>query len=163
MAEKAKRTPEEPAAVDAGPPADEWGPAGPAVTAGTRRPLGKIKPRLENDPPPAGYHARWVNDTEGRIADALAAGYAFMNDRDGRPRKMVVGTKRTGGPLVAFRMMIPIEWYMADRAKLQEGREALLADMMRGKAGRGAEDGRYLPQRGGQLINSMTTSDGRLK
>jgi hypothetical protein len=133
------------------------------VTAETRRPLGKIKPRLDNSPPPAGFHARWINDAENRLHDARMSGYEFMKDREGRPMKQVVGVKRIGGPLVAYRMMIPIEWYAADRAKFEEARRSVEADMMRGRHGRGADDGRYLPMSAGQPISSITASYGRLK
>jgi hypothetical protein len=146
-----------------GPKSDQWGTLGPTpITDETRRPLGRLKPKLEAGQVPAGYHCRWVNDTDkGRVRDAQEAGYSFMKDADGKPVQRVVGVKKGGGPLVAFRMMIPLHWYLKDEAEKTSNRAERRADMMRGVTERGGpgSDGRYLPTRGNAPISRIENED----
>src|SRR5262245_16346751 len=99
-----------------GRPTDEWGMLGPTpITEDTRRPLGRIKPKLDTKEIP-GFHCRWINDTDkGRVRDALEAGYQFIQGEDGKNVQRVVGVKKGGGPLVAYRMKIPLHWYLKDQ------------------------------------------------
>jgi hypothetical protein len=153
------------AAPDVDPQYADWLGRRP-VTAETRHPFGGLVRRLDNSPPPTGFHAHWFNDdAEGRIDRALAAGYAMMTDKNGSPIRKLVGTKRSGGGMYAYRMMVPIEWWLQDKGKIEEARKQVEADMARGVIARGAPgvDGRYLPTRAGQPINTVTTTDGRIK
>lgn len=146
-----------------GPKSDDWGTLGPnSITDETRRPLGRLKPKLEMGQVPAGYHCRWINDTDkGRVRDALDAGYSFMKGDDGKPVQRVVGVKKGGGPLVAFRMMIPLHWYLKDMAEKSNNRAERRSDMMRGvdERGRPGADGRYLPVRGNAPISRIENED----
>jgi hypothetical protein len=142
---------------------DDWGMLGPTpVTDETRKPLGRLKPKLAVGNVPAGYHARWINDTDkGRVREALEAGYAFMKGDDGKPVQRVVGVKKGGGPLTAYHMIIPLHWYLKDQVEKAGNRAERRSDMMRGNTERGGPgvDGRYVPMRGNAPISSIVHED----
>lgn len=157
-AQRAQRTPEaaviaapapSPALVnaDAGPRADAHGPLGPMAADRVRKPLGQLRMKLDNSVDPT-FHRQWFNDDKDRIKDALEAGYAHMLDEQGKPRSRVVGTKKEGGPLVAYRMEIPIEFWQEDQDQKVAVRRQRQHEMQSGATGRGqpGEDGRYVPK-----------------
>jgi hypothetical protein len=145
-----------------GRPVDDWGIIGPnPVTEATRQPLGRMRARLESGKIPD-FHVRWMNDNErGRIRAALDAGYEFVRSADGKPVSKVVGTKKGGGPMVAFRMKIPLHWYLKDQAEKAQQRAERRADMIHGVTDRGAPgtDGRYLPMHGNSPVNTIRSED----
>jgi hypothetical protein len=83
----------------------------------TRIPFGTMAQKLAA-PRREGFHRHWFNDEPGgnRIQDALSAGYAHVNGDGGKPISRVVGVARGGGPLTAYLMETPQEWYAADMA-----------------------------------------------
>ena len=59
-------------------------------------------------PKRAGYHRHWFNDVAGRIDEAVASGWAHIeNPRDGKPLRRAVGTGRDNGALYAYAMELP--------------------------------------------------------
>lgn len=125
---------------------DAHGPVGPVPAERVRKPLGTLRVRLDNAPIP-GFHCHWFNDEKSRIKDALDAGYEHVTDADGKPVSHIVGTKREGGPLIAYRMKLPTEWWAQDQNAKVAARRQRQSDMQRGVTGKGGpgDDGRYLP------------------
>lgn len=108
---------------------------------GARRPFGARRQRLENPPIP-GFQCYWFNDLPGRIDQAKEAGYEHVTDSGGKPVCKVVGTMEGGGPLKAYRMKIPIEFYEQDQAAKERPRAEIDAQMRQG----GNRDGGYVEQ-----------------
>ena len=126
---------------------DEHGALGPVSTERVRKPLGAHRQKLDNSQR-EGYHRHWFNDDDdGRIQDALAGGYTHVKNTEGQNMTKIVGTKKSGGPLLAYRMEIPLEWYESDQRDKEVARNERLAEMKRGVTPKGApgEDGRYVP------------------
>ncbi len=80
-----------------------------------RQPFGSFEQRLAAPPRP-GFHRHWFNDDPGRIVRAEAAGYTHVKNESGQPTSKVVGVARGGGPLTAYLMEMPEEWYAEDQA-----------------------------------------------
>lgn len=122
------------------------------------------------------YYLRWFNDTPGRVAAALRAGYDFVSQKevlidDGLVRQnadlgekvaALVGAKENGQPLMAYLMKLPMKFRLEDEAR----HEAELADIdsviRRGLLGRAGEikdshgsDTHYVPK--GAPISVKTT------
>jgi hypothetical protein len=87
----------------------------------------------------AGYHTHWINDYPGRILQAQAAGYDFVDEAQvlitmpsiagdvlgvgtdmGSRVSIVVGKNEDGTPLRAFLMRIPLEYYKEDLLAAQQ-------------------------------------------
>ena len=127
--------------------ADEHGALGPVPTERVRKPLGSQRQKLDSSPIP-GFHCHWFNDDDkGRIKDALEAGYEHIKDESGKPVSKIVGTKSQGGPLIAYRMKLPTEWWQQDQNAKVVARRSRQESMQRGVTGRGGpgDDGRYVP------------------
>jgi hypothetical protein len=126
--------------------ADAHGALGPVSTERVRKPLGTLRERLDNTPIP-GFHCHWFNDEKSRIKDALEAGYEHVKDADGKPVSHIVGAKKEGGPLIAYRMKLPTEWWRQDQDAKVAVRRQRQKDMQRGVTGKGGpgDDGRYMP------------------
>lgn len=86
---------------------------------------------------PDGYKGRWVNDTGNQVLKRRELGYEFTLDSpDGRiavgdkgvdPNRQtgsvvskIVGTDKTGKPLVSYWMVQRLEWYDDDQAFKQK-------------------------------------------
>lgn len=82
-----------------------------------RKPFGAMTLKLAYPDRP-GFHRHWFNETAGRIQRAEEAGYTHV-EANGKPVQKVVGTAEGGGPLNAFLMEIPQEWYDEDMAAQQ--------------------------------------------
>lgn len=111
-----------------------------------RRPFSSVEYKMAY-PEREGYHRHWFNDAGSRVSRALEAGYEHVK-HEGKPVSRVVGTAEGGGPLHAFLMEIPREWYEEDMAR----ELALIADreasIKRG-ATQGAEvEQGYVPSQG---------------
>lgn len=110
--------------------------AAPEVSGSGRKdriPLGRPRMKL-NVKPREGYHRHWINDTPGRLEDAVNGGYSFVRNEivgqggdvsqvgglDDRVSR-VVGVAADGGPLRAYLMEMPQDMYEADqRAKMAD-------------------------------------------
>lgn len=97
-----------------------------------RVPFGQTEQQLAVPDRP-GFRRYWFNDTPGRIARALRAGYAHVTAGGGENVSHIVGSKKDGGGLIAYLMEIPEEWYLADRAAFQELEDRKLAQIRTGK------------------------------
>jgi hypothetical protein len=93
-----------------------------------RVPFGTKQQRLDNTPIP-GFQCYWVNDIPGRVERAKRAGYEHVTDEDGSPVKEVVGVSPTGGPLHAYRMKLPIEFYQEDMEAKEKPRAQVDEEM----------------------------------
>ena len=132
-------------------------PAAPSVMAGDvedrpsrseRVPLGTMRLKLATEDRP-GFVRRWFNEEGGRIQQAKAAGYTFVKDEKGLPRKTIVGTAKIGGGLTAYLMEVPEEYYLEDMAAKDSVARQFDKDIRRG-AGPGTapgDDGRYVPMK----------------
>lgn len=105
------------------------------ATAATRKPFGSMEQRLAYAQR-KGYHRHWFNEVPGRIDRALEAGYNFVNDTQGTRVNRVVGVAPAGGPLIAFLMEIPQDWYDQDQKREQEKVDQVDAEIRSGKARR---------------------------
>lgn len=124
--------------------ADAHGPLGSVPLQKARKPMGQLRQKLDNAERP-GFHRHWFNDDKGRIQAALDAGYAHVLDNEGKPMSHIVGNKKEGGALIAYRMEIPLEFWQQDQAEKTTLRRQRQHHMQRGDANSG-DDGRYLPQ-----------------
>lgn len=112
-----------------------------------------------------GYHLHWMNDEKNRIEAALDNGYEFVSPEEiGGMRynnvtnrntelsenrvRLLVGTTQDG-PLFAYLMKIPQEWYEEDQQELQD-RNNLVDEAIRGGRSSGVDStGFYVPKSGG--------------
>ncbi len=115
-----------------------------------RIPLGTARLKLDYPKRP-GYHRHWFNDTGGRIHDALAAGYAHVEERlDGRDMKVSrrVGVNEDGSPKMGYLMEIRQEFHDEDQAAKQgvidETEAAITRDVEPG-------EGTYRPAEGASM------------
>jgi hypothetical protein len=114
------------------------------VSKEDRKPFGSQTQKLAY-PPRTGFHRHWFNEEPGRIDAALAAGYTHVEDKEGRKVQRIVGVNTAGGPLNAYLMEIPEEWYqedMAEQQRLVDEKDAAIREGSVG--GRPGEDGRYV-------------------
>jgi len=113
----------------------------------TRVPFGSLEQKLAY-PERAGYHRHWFNDQKNRISRALEAGYEHVKDKEGKRVSYIVGVAEGGGPLHAYLMEIPLEWYKEDMAREQQEIDAREASIKKGNT-QGAEVERgYVPSQG---------------
>lgn len=89
----------------------------------TRRPFSSVELKLAHNIR-EGFHGHWFNDVANRVNRALEAGYEHVKGKDGKNVSRIVGVAEGGGPLHAFLMEIPEEWYQEDMAREQ----ALIAE-----------------------------------
>lgn len=124
-----------------------------------RKPFGTRRERLENTPIP-GFQCYWFNDIPGRIERAKEAGYAHVTNPDGSPVRKVVGVMEGGGPLHAYRMKIPMEWFLEDMAAKEKPRSEIDAQMRSGiRDGGYASEGR--PGYTTSTVSAQMAPDGR--
>lgn len=134
-------------------------PAEARVAAAGRVPMGVRRLKLAA-PNIQGHFTRWFNDDPpGRINDAQKGGYEFVLENEvvgqvssnidtstadlGERVARVVGTSKTGQPIVAYLMKIKQEWYDADQhAKLEPVRESD-RQIREGQIAKQEGDGRY--------------------
>jgi hypothetical protein len=129
------------------------------VTRDKRKPFGSRQQKLAYEERP-GYHRHWFNDTPGRVEQALEAGYTYVQDKDGKKVSRVVGVAEGGGPLTAFLMEIPEEWYKEDMAAEQRRVDEMDGAIRKGAvSGEPGKDGRYVPEHLG--IKIQTQRGGR--
>jgi hypothetical protein len=101
-------------------PAEIVTPSGKRLSRETRRGFGNQGQKLAY-PERQGYHRHWFNDTPGRVAAAQESGYTqVMDPASGQPVTRVVGTRPDGGPLPAYLLEIPQEWFDDDMEELEK-------------------------------------------
>jgi len=110
----------EPVAEASSAPSELVSPAGRRITRENRRGFGNQGQKLAY-PDRDGYHRHWFNDTPGRVAAAQESGYTSVIDpATKQPVTRVVGVSPIGGPLHAYLLEIPQEWYDDDMAELEK-------------------------------------------
>lgn len=113
-----------------------------------RKPFGSMAQKLAA-PKREGYHRHWFNDVLDRIQQAKDAGYQHVTEEGSKkPMKRVVGTAKGGGPLVAYLMEIPEEWFRQDMAAGQKVVDEIDVAIRGGDIARKPDDERYVPKGG---------------
>lgn len=112
-----------------------------------RRPFSSVEYKLSYEAR-TGFRRHWFNEVGDRIHRAQEAGYDHVKGRDGQPVVRTVGVAEGGGPLRAYLMEIPEEWYKEDMA-----REQVLINEKESSIKRGALTGNevekgYIPAQG---------------
>ncbi len=114
----------------------------------TRTPLG-ARNKLTFSATPKGFVDRVINDDDGRLDAALAAGYEFVeSDEKLGDERVAEGTtigkrvaKPVGGGKTGYLMRIKQEWYdetqAANAAKVDKTEEAMRPDESKGQYGSG--------------------------
>lgn len=113
------------------------------VSKDTRKPFGSTTQKLAY-PPRSGFHRHWFNEEPGRIDSALGAGYTHVEDKEGKKVQRVVGVGAGGGPLNAFLMEIPEEWYEEDMKRQEKAVMEMDESIRRGTVASAPGDGRYV-------------------
>ena len=113
-----------------------------------RKPFGSMEQKLAYPARP-NFHRHWFNDAGNRISRAQEAGYEHVEDNSGKRVSKIVGTADgSGGPLVAFLMEIPEEWYHVDMREQQAQIDARENTIKQGALESQEGDGRYVPAQG---------------
>lgn len=81
-----------------------------------RKPLGTHSAKLAHPEIP-GYKLHWFNHDAARLEEATGAGWAFVNDTDGKPKKRAVGKGREGGVMYAYLLKLPLVFWQEDMAR----------------------------------------------
>lgn len=110
-----------------------------------RIPMGTRRAKLARAKRP-GFVRRWFNDVNGRVQEAQAAGYAFVNDPKGAPEKYRVDTDQHGNAVWAFLMEIPKQFYDQDFAAKQNSLNETDNAIYTGKHNESPDDNRYIPK-----------------
>lgn len=109
--------------------------------------------------PIPGYHLRWINDENSQVQVAQEGGYEFVaKDETGVIAGVVsndgnlgdricrlVGTKQGGGPLYAYLMKVPEEYYLEAKAELAKIADKKDHSIRMGTAGMQGSDSFYVP------------------
>lgn len=98
-----------------------------------RKPFGTMQQKLAREPR-TGFHQHWFNDVPGRVNLALDAGYEHVKDKDGKNVCAVVGVAEMGGPLHAYLMEIPEEWWQEDMRRQELENEERMAPIKDARA-----------------------------
>ena len=107
---------------------------------------GDKRGRLEYDSRP-GFMRRWVNELHnGRVAEFLRMGWAFVKGPDGKGVERGVGVHAEGGKLPARLMEIPQEIYDEDFNKKQEIQDRRDQAIYYGTHDEQKGDNRYVPR-----------------
>jgi len=106
-----------------------------------RRPLGRREAKLHY-PPRAGFVRRWINDWPGRVENAKAGGWKHVEEH-GKPVTRNVGVAESGGPLHAYLMEIPRQFYDEDQADKTQGLNEIDAQIYGGTFNAEPDDKRY--------------------
>lgn len=117
------------------------------IEPANRQPFGAMDQTLAWEPRP-NYRRYWFSDQPGRVLRAKRAGYEHVADPDTREPVARITDRADGRGRASYLMETPIEWYQADMARQAEQLGKRLDDIRYGRAGPGAEDNRYVPERG---------------
>jgi hypothetical protein len=120
-----------------------------------RRPFGLPQSKLTVEKKLDGYHYRWINDTPGRVAQALAGAYTFVEPaevgREPNGENKVFeygGTNKDGSPMRVYLMRIAQEFYLEDKTSATQYLDEIDASIRGGKISQTAGDKRYVPEHG---------------
>lgn len=113
----------------------------------SRRPFSSVELKLAYGDR-EGYHRHWFNDTNNRINRAIEAGYNHVTGKDGKNVSRIVGVAEGGGPLHAFLMEIPEDWYKEDMAREQKLIDEKEAAIKHGSPKGGEVEQGYVPKQG---------------
>lgn len=128
-----------------------------ATKRNKRVPFGIARTKLAVDQQIEGFHLHWVNDTPGRLGQALAGDYSFVEPaeiglEDTRENKvmLLVGTQEDGSPMNAYLMKIPLEFYYDDQTAGQSPLDQIDNAIRGGQlsAPGDSSEGRYVPKEG---------------
>lgn len=115
------------------------------------------------------YHYHWINDTPGRVQQAIAGGYEFVsaesvqlvpgvlptNSDSGDRVSAIVGTGEDNGPLRAYLMRIPLEWYEEKLARQQQRVDLADRAIRQGKTTGQEGSNFYIPEGGIKMSNKL--------
>jgi hypothetical protein len=127
------------------------------VTRNKRRPFGVPQSKLSISKQLEGYHYRWINDSPGRIAQALEGAYVFVtpdevgrDSRDGDVDKVreLAGTNKDGSAMYAYLMRLPLEYYYEDKKIATDYLNEIDSAIKGGRINQTAADKRYVPREG---------------
>ena len=122
-----------------------------------RVPFGVARTKLAIEQTLEGYHMHWVNDTPGRIGQAMAGDYTFVDPKEinldsTRDNKVtvLVGTQEDGSPMNAYLMKIPLEFYYDDQEAGQKPLDQIDNAIRGGQLSAPGDSsaGRYVPAEG---------------
>lgn len=124
-------------------------------TRNKRRPFGVPQSKLAISKQLDGWHYRWINDSPGRIAQALEGDYVFAEpdevgrngDNENRVKELA-GTNKDGSAMYAYLMRVPLEFFEEDRQNAQGYLDEIDTAIRGGKVGQSAGDKRYVPENG---------------
>jgi hypothetical protein len=122
-------------------------PAAKRMSRETRKPFGSQDQKLAY-PAREGFHRHWFNEIPGRIDSALEAGYTHVLDKDAKKVSRVVGVSTSGGPLTAWLLEIPEDWYLDDMKRQQDVVDEKETAIRQGALDAKPGENRYVPSRG---------------
>jgi len=118
---------------------------------------------------PSNENWHWINDSPGRINQAVDGGYEFVTaaeaggmtnsnatDRNvdlGDKVRVLVGRQEDGGPLFAYLMKIPKDWFEEDQSSIQQRNDMVDDAIRRGKKP-GNDDQNFYSRPGENIIKT---------
>lgn len=114
-----------------------------------RIPFGTARTKLGITMMIDGYHLHWVNDSAGRVAEAQAGGYTFVEPKEiGDASKessirRLVGTNEDGTAMYAYLMKIENAFYDEDQKDVQAIADKFELAIRRGELDSRPGDKRY--------------------
>ena len=132
-------------------------PTGKRITRDNRKGFGNQSQKLAY-PDRIGYHRHWFNDTPGRIVGVQESGYTHVKDPvTGKNLSHIVGVAASGGPLTAYLMEIPEEWWKDDMAEQEKINLAKEETIKRGaRAGTSEDEKTFYPSAQGRQMQVIT-------
>lgn len=116
----------------------------------SRIPFGVPRSKLEVPLDVPGYHLHWINDEEGRLAEAQRGAYTFVKPSEigdtaseESQVKRLVGTTSQGTPLYAYLMKLEDEFYEEDQKALTSVADEFDRAIRRGEIDKRPGDNRY--------------------
>ena len=127
-----------------------------AAKRNKRVPFGVARTKLDVEQTLDGYHMHWINDDPGRLSQAMAGDYSFVEPHevgiesaDSKVMRLV-GVTESGSVQNAYLMKIPMEFYLEDQSVGQKSLNQI-DEAIRGGRITGSGDtteGRYVPKEG---------------
>ncbi len=125
-----------------------------------RVPVGIPRQKLSVSHEIPGYRLYWFNDVPGRISEAEAGGYTFVDEKEialndfvtlgnadlGTKVKRLVGKNEDGSALYAYLMKIELDLFEEDQKEIQARVDATDASIRAGKLS--SSDHQYVPSSG---------------
>ena len=131
-----------------------------------RVPFGGHRPKLQLSKEDAkalrddGWTARWINNKDGRLQQAMAGGYehvlkkeapsigqfSMTGNKNMNGKVSLIVSKGEGQPLEAFLMKIRTEFYDEDQVAKEQANIDYDEALNRGQPGGNVVDGQYVPE-----------------